>query len=184
MTLSYEEEQFITIVRQELKNYDITPHQMEEMVAQIQEHLEACREHGEMGLQDLDSPIIYVRDYAEVQGFSRVSDPSQSTPAPKDSGERTSTGRLWGFLKHPLIFAAVYVICQLAFSFSLTTAWVNGYEITGFHLLYRISDQTWWNMLLILFSLLISSVITLVAYVYDKRKHRRPFPETEAGSVT
>jgi hypothetical protein len=183
MTLSYEEEQFIANVRRELKRYEMTPTQVEAVVEQIQEHLEASREHGEYGLEDMGSPNMYVRDYAEVQGLVRVQDTRDFESVPEEPGPRSGRLGVWGFLKYPLVFAVVYIICQLLFSFSLTTAWVKGYEITGFNLLYRISDQMWWNMMLIVFSLSISALVTILVHVFGKRRHRRSLPFTEEGSV-
>ncbi|PJN56601.1 hypothetical protein PAEVO_33250 [Paenibacillus sp. GM2FR] len=182
MSLSYEEEQFIANVRRELKRYDITSSQMDEVEEQIQEHLEASREHGEYGLEDLGSPNMYVRDYAEVQGLVRVQDARDLESVPKEPGPRSGRLSVWGFLKYPLVYTVVYIICQLLFSFSLTTAWVKGYEITSFNLLYRISDQMWWNMMLIVFSLSISALVTILVYVFGKRKYRRSL-FTEGESV-
>ncbi|OIA99464.1 hypothetical protein AK95_20015 [Paenibacillus sp. LC231] len=185
MTLSYEEEQFIADVRRELIRYEMTSNQVEAVVEQIREHLEASREHGEYGLEDLGSPDMYVRDYAEVQGLVRMQDAMDLESVPeKPPGQRSWRLGVWGFLKYSLVFAAVYIICQLLFSFALTTAWVKGYEITGFNLLYRISDQTWWNMMLIVFSLSISALVTILTHVFGKRrKHRDLLPFTEGGNV-
>ncbi|WP_339266853.1 hypothetical protein NYE54_24540 [Paenibacillus sp. FSL K6-1330] len=183
MILSYEEEQFIAAVRRELKRYEMTSSQVEAVVEQIQEHLEASREHGENGLEDLGSPNMYVRDYAEVQGLVRVQDARDLESVPEEPEPRSGRLSVWGFMKYPLVFAAVYILCQLLFSFSLTTAWVKGFEITGFNLLYRISDQMWWNMMLIVSSLSISVLVTILVYVFGKRKHRRALRFTKGGSV-
>lgn len=122
MILSYEEEQFIAAVRCELKRYEMTSSQVEAVVEQIQEHLEASREHGENGLEDLGSPNMYVRDYAEVQGLVRVQDARDLESVPEEPEPRSGRLSVWGFMKYPLVFAAVYILCQLLFSFSLTTA--------------------------------------------------------------
>lgn len=183
MTLSYEEEEFIADVRSELNRYEMTSSQTEEVVEQIREHLEASREHGENGLHDLGSPRMYVRDYAEVQGFEIVQNAGSFRSGQEDSGQRSGRPSVWGLLRYPLVFAAVYAISQLVFSFSLTTAWVEGREMTGFNLLYRISDQMWWNMLLIVFSLSISTVVTTLIYKLSKRKQRRPFPHSVGGRM-
>lgn len=97
MILSYEEEQFIVAVRRELKRYEMTSSQVEAVVEQIQEHLEASREHGENGLEDLGSPNMYVRDYAEVQGLVRVQDARDLESVPEEPEPR-SRGLVYGAL--------------------------------------------------------------------------------------
>ena len=96
MTLSYEEEQFIADVRRELIRYEMTSNQVEAVVEQIREHLEASREHGEYGLEDLGSPDTYVRDYAEVQGLVRVQDAMDLESVPEEPPGQRAGGWVYG----------------------------------------------------------------------------------------
>ena len=92
----------------------MTSNQVEAVVEQIREHLEASREHGEYGLEDLGSPDTYVRDYAEVQGLVRVQDAMDLESVPEEPpGQRGRLG-VWDFLKYPLVLrpSISYVSCS------------------------------------------------------------------------
>lgn len=73
------------------------------------------------------------------------------------------------------IFIAVitYLISQTIFSIFLTESFnpiisKNAFE---YNLLYRISENQWWNALLILTSLTLSVVVYISLVSYKKRKH-------------
>lgn len=50
------EKQFLTDVLKELKQYDISLEERENIKRQILEHIQECREHGEDSIDDLGTP--------------------------------------------------------------------------------------------------------------------------------
>ncbi len=52
------EKQFLTDVLKELKQYDISLEERENIKRQILEHIQECREHGEDSIDDLGTPPI------------------------------------------------------------------------------------------------------------------------------
>ena len=57
------EKQFLTDVLKELKQYDISLEERENIKLQILEHIQECREHGEDSIADLGTPELFVQDF-------------------------------------------------------------------------------------------------------------------------
>ncbi|PGR19636.1 hypothetical protein COC50_21745 [Bacillus anthracis] len=60
------EKQFLTDVLKELKQYDISLEERENIKRQILEHIQECREHGEDSIDDLGTPQLFVQDFIEI----------------------------------------------------------------------------------------------------------------------
>lgn len=60
------EKQFLTDVLKELKQYDISLEERENIKRQILEHIQECREHGEDSIDDLGTPRLFVQDFLEI----------------------------------------------------------------------------------------------------------------------
>ncbi len=60
------EQQFLTDVLKELKKYDISLEERDNIKRQILEHIQECREHGEDSIDDLGTPQLFVQDFLEI----------------------------------------------------------------------------------------------------------------------
>ncbi|MED1014772.1 hypothetical protein P4T71_31430, partial [Bacillus mycoides] len=56
--LNGKENQFLTDVLKELKQYDISLEERENIKQQILEHIQECRENGEDSINDLGTPQL------------------------------------------------------------------------------------------------------------------------------
>ncbi|HDR7614019.1 TPA: hypothetical protein QCX47_005859, partial [Bacillus mycoides] len=64
--LNDKEQQFLTGVLKDLKQYDISLEERENIKQQILEHIQECREHGEESINDLGTPQLFVQDFLEI----------------------------------------------------------------------------------------------------------------------
>lgn len=73
------------------------------------------------------------------------------------------------------IFIAIitYLVSQTIFSIFLTESFnsTNSKNAFQYNLLYRISENQWWNALLIMTSLTLSVLVFISLVSYKKRKH-------------
>ncbi len=72
-----------------------------------------------------------------------------------------------------LIAIITYLSSQIIFSIFLTESFNQNNSKSAFqyNLLYRISENQWWNALLIMTSLTLSVVVFISLVSYKKRKH-------------
>lgn len=61
--LKDKEQQFLTGVLKELKQYDISLEERGNIKQQILEHIQECRENGEDSINDLGTPQLFVQDF-------------------------------------------------------------------------------------------------------------------------
>nr|EEK67525.1 hypothetical protein bcere0006_23330 [Bacillus wiedmannii] len=159
------EKQFLTDVLKELKQYDISLEERKNIKRQILEHIQECHEHGEDSIDDLGTPQLFVQDYLEINEIDLQVKMKQL----KNEKGKLNTSILRG------IFIAIitYLISQTIFSIFLTESFNPTISKNAFqyNLLYRISENQWWNALLILTSLTLSVVVYISLVSYKKRKH-------------
>ncbi|EJQ70920.1 hypothetical protein [Bacillus mycoides] len=162
--LKGKEQQFLTGVLKELKQYDISLEERENIKQQILEHIQECREHGEESINDLGTPQLFVQDFLEINEIDlRV----KMKQLQNEKGN-SSTFILGG------IFIAVitYLISQTTLSLFLTESFngTNSKNTFNYNLLYRIAENQWWNYVLIMFSFTLSILVFISLISYKKRK--------------
>ncbi|MGR5862859.1 hypothetical protein ACT7CY_23520 [Bacillus pacificus] len=159
------EKQFLTDVLKELKQYDISLEERENIKRQILEHIQECREHGEDSIDDLGTPELFVQDFLEINEI----DSQVKMKQLQNEKAKFNTFMLRG------IFIAIitYLSSQIIFSIFLTESFNQNNSKSAFqyNLLYRISENQWWNALLIMTSLTLSIVVFISLVSYKKRKH-------------
>ncbi|MGG3755341.1 hypothetical protein ABEW49_02530 [Bacillus anthracis] len=159
------EKQFLTDVLKELKKYDISLEERDNIKQQILEHIQECREHGEDSIDDLGTPQLFVQDFLEINEIDLQVKMKQL----QNEKDKFNTFMLRG------IFIAVitYLSSQSIFSIFLTESFnpTNSKNAFQYNLLYRISENQWWNALLIMTSLTLSVVVYISLVSYKKRKH-------------
>ncbi|WP_242250500.1 hypothetical protein [Bacillus cereus group sp. BfR-BA-01379] len=158
------EKQFLTDVLKELKQYDISLEEIENVKRQILEHIQECREHGEDSIDDLGTPQLFVQDYLEINEIDLQVKMKQL----KNEKGKLNTSILRG------IFIAVitYLVSQTTLTIFLTGSFnpTNSKTTFQYNLLYRISENQWWNSLLIMISFMISVAVFISLVSYKKRK--------------
>ncbi|MDA1679572.1 hypothetical protein [Bacillus cereus group sp. TH152-1LC] len=158
------EKQFLTDVLKELKQYDISLEEKKNIKRQILEHIQECREHGEDSIDDLGTPQLFVQDYLEINEIDLQVKMKQL----KNEKGKLNTSILRG------IFIAIitYLISQTTFTIFLTGSFnlTNSKTTFQYNLLYRISENQWWNSLLIMISFMISVAVFISLVSYKKRK--------------
>ncbi|GMR66399.1 MULTISPECIES: hypothetical protein [Bacillus] len=159
------EKQFLTDVLKELKQYDISLEERDNIKRQILEHIQECREHGEDSIGDLGTPQLFVQDFLEINEIDLQVKMKQL---------QNKKGKFNTIILSGIFIAVItYLISQTIFSIFLTESFnpiisKNAFE---YNLLYRISENQWWNALLILTSLTLSVVVYISLVSYKKRKH-------------
>ncbi|WP_342719531.1 hypothetical protein AAG068_12675 [Bacillus paramycoides] len=159
------EKKFLTDVLKELKQYDISLEERDNIKRQILEHIQECREHGEDSIDDLGTPQLFVQDFLEI---------SEIDLQIKMKQLQIEKGKLNTFILRGIFIAFItYLISQTIFSIFLTESFnsTNNKNAFNYNILYRISENQWWNVLLIMISLTLSVVVFISLVSYKKRKH-------------
>ncbi|MCU4989921.1 hypothetical protein OCF10_13370 [Bacillus cereus] len=159
------EKKFLTDVLKELKQYDISLEERDNIKRQILEHIQECREHGEDSIDDLGTPQLFVQDFLEINEIDLQVKMKQL---------QNKKGKFNTIILSGIFIAVItYLILQTIFSIFLTESFnpIISKNAFQYNLLYRISDNQWWNALLILTSLTLSVVVFISLVSYKKRKH-------------
>ncbi|MGG2933139.1 hypothetical protein ABEO66_02955 [Bacillus pacificus] len=158
------EKQFLTDVLKELKQYDISLEERENIKRQILEHIQECREHGEDSIDDLGAPQLFVQDFLEINEIDLQVKMKQL------QNEKGKSNTL--ILRGIFIAFITYLVSQTTFSMFLTESFnpTNSKVTFDYNILYRISENQWWNSLLIMSSFTISVVVFISLVNYKKRK--------------
>ncbi|MHA4160993.1 hypothetical protein [Bacillus cereus] len=159
------EKKFLTDVLKELKQYDISLEERENIKRQILEHIQECREHGEDSIDDLGTPQLFVQDFLEINEINLQVKMKQL------QNEKGKSNTL--ILRDIFIAIITYLVSQTIFSIFLTESFnsTNSKNAFKYNLLYRISENQWWNALLIMTSLTLSVLVFISLVSYKKRKH-------------
>ncbi len=158
------EKQFLTDVLKELKQYDISLEEMENVKRQILEHIQECREHGEDSIDDLGTPQLFVQDYLEINEIDLQVKMKQL----KNKKGKLNTS----MLRDIFIAVITYLVLQTTLTIFLTGSFnpTNSKNTFQYNLLYRISENQWWNSLLIMISFMLSVAVFISLVSYKKRK--------------
>ncbi|HDR3887508.1 TPA: hypothetical protein QCO65_001889 [Bacillus cereus] len=162
--LNDKEQQFLTGVLKDLKQYDISLEERENIKQQILEHIQECREHGEESINDLGTPQLFVQDFLEINEIDLRVKMKQL----RNVNKKSSTLIIGGIF----ISLITYLISQTTLSIFLTESFSpnNSNNTFNYNILYRITENQWWNSLLIMISFTISVLVFISLVSYKKRK--------------
>ncbi|MGG3928374.1 hypothetical protein ABET51_20635 [Metabacillus fastidiosus] len=165
--LNIEEKQFLNDVLKELKQYQISSKHRKNVEKQILEHIQESREHGEDSINELGDKTIFVKDFLEINGidlYSKIKEEQKS---------KSKTGIL--FIVGVCTLIATYLCSQLILSMFLTESFnpLNNNEKFDYNILYQISDNSWWNTLLMSISIVTSIVISMLIVFFTRRSTLR-----------
>lgn len=162
IVLSRSEKQFLNEVLTELKQYQISSKDRRNIKLQLLEHIQEAREHGDDSLNGLGDSTTFVKDFLDLNEIDLYSEIKQlRTP-------RSRRGTLLIIGSCALI--VTYLFSQFVLSLFLTEVFnPQSNHSFHYHLLYRISDDAWWNSLLIMISFFTSLAVSLlVVFFYEK----------------
>ncbi len=162
--LSIAEEQFLNEVLKELKQYHISSKDRKNIKQQLLEHIQESREHGQDSINELGDTTTFVRDFLEINGVDLHSEIKQI----RKSNNRA--GALFVIGLFTLI--VTYLISQLILSMFLTESFnpLNTNSLFNYNIFYQISDNSWWNSLLMIISVSISLLVSMLAMFYIRKK--------------
>ncbi|MBJ7987161.1 hypothetical protein [Bacillus cereus] len=162
--LNDKEQQFLTGVLKDLKQYDISLEERKNIKQQILEHIQECREHGEESINDLGTPQLFVQDFLEINEI----DLRVKMKKLRNVNKKSSTLIIGGIF----ISLITYLISQTTLSIFLTESFSpnNSNNTFNYNILYRITENQWWNSLLIMISFTISVLVFISLVSYKKRK--------------
>lgn len=163
--LNDKEQQFLTGVLKDLKQYDISLEERENIKQQILEHIQECREHGEESINDLGTPQLFVQDFLEINEIDLRVKMKQL----RNVNKKSSTLIIGGIF----ISLITYLISQTTLSIFLTESFSpnNSNNTFNYNILYRITENQWWNSLLIMISFTISVLVFISLVSYKKESY-------------
>jgi hypothetical protein len=164
--MTIKEKNYINEVLDELKRYQISSNERKKVKQQLLEHIQVSREHGHDGIEELGDIETFVKDYMDINEIdlhSHIKNIQTSKIEPR----------------RPIVIAllasmAAYLMLQLIFSLFLTESF-NPLRSSEFdyNILYRVTEHSWWNILLILISMTFSLFTGLLILFLHKRKLRQ-----------
>ncbi|MFI8709287.1 hypothetical protein ACIGHG_19915 [Bacillus sp. NPDC077411] len=161
--LTIEEKQFLSEVLDELKQYQISSKHRKNIKQQLLEHIQESREHGLNSINELGDATTFVKDFLEVNGIDLHSEIKNIR---KSKGR---TGILFSIGLFTLI--VTYLGLQLILSMFLTESFnpLNTNSLFDYNIFYQISDNSWWNFLLMFISLSTSLLVSVFVMFYIRK---------------
>ncbi|MEH6944589.1 hypothetical protein [Bacillus sp. JJ722] len=162
--MSIAEKHFLNEVLEELKEYQISSKDRRNIKQQILEHIQESREHGEDGIYELGDTTTFVKDFLEINGIDLHSEIKQIRKT------KSRTGFLFAIGIFTLI--GTYLGSQLILSIFLTDSFspLNTNDSFDYNIFYRISDNSWWNAILMISSISISLLVAMLVMFFVKKK--------------
>ncbi|MGE7875196.1 hypothetical protein [Bacillus paramycoides] len=161
--LTIEEKQFLDEVLDELKQYQISSKHRKTIKQQLLEHIQESREHGQNSIKELGDATTFVKDFLEINGIDLHSEIKHIR---KPKGR---TGILFAIGLFTLI--VTYLGLQLILSMFLTESFnpLNTNSSFDYNIFYQISDNSWWNFLLMFISFSTSLLVSIFVMFYIRK---------------
>ncbi|MXQ54395.1 hypothetical protein [Shimazuella alba] len=165
--LSFAEKQFLNEVLEELKHYQISSKVTKEIKQQLLEHIQESREHGQDSLTELGDKTTFVKDFLEMNGVDLHSQIKQIRKSKKSTGILVVIGFT--------TLIITYLLSQLILSMFLTESFNPLHTNNSFqyNIFYRISDNSWWNSLLVITSIVTSLIVSVCVSCFVRNKTNR-----------
>jgi hypothetical protein len=162
--LTLEEKQFLNEVLEELKQYQISSKNRKDIKQQLLEHIQESREHGQDSINDLGDTTTFVKNFLEINGIDLLSEIKQVRKS------KSRTGILFGIGFFSLILT--YLGSQLILSMFLTESFnpLNTSSSFDYNIFYQISDNLWWNSLLMIISIFTACLVSVLVIKLFVRK--------------
>ncbi|HEK9099148.1 hypothetical protein KFD70_20320 [Bacillus pfraonensis] len=163
MKLNMEEEQFLNEVLEELKQYKVSSKNRKILKQQLLEHIQECREHGQNSINDLGDTTTFIKDFLEMNEIDLHSEIKQIQKSKNKIGILFVIGFVTSIV--------TYLTSQLLLSMFLTESFnpLHTNNSFNYNILYHIADNSWWNSLLMITSILISALISMLVVLYIRK---------------
>ncbi|MEH7236700.1 hypothetical protein [Bacillus sp. JJ1562] len=150
------EKDYVEKVLLELKKHKINKEQLDSIKEQLMDHISSSHENGENSIEQLGDSDSLVKDYLEIYGIDI-----------HNEGNRKSKHLtiIWGAISFPV----VYLFSQLILSLFLTQSFSQQRSFE-YNIIYRISEQPWWNTLLVSISLFSAIAFSILLSVILRRR--------------
>ncbi|MEH7225402.1 hypothetical protein V7112_16460 [Bacillus sp. JJ1566] len=158
-TLTKVEKDYVEKVLFELKKYKINKEQLDSIREQLLDHISTSHENGETSIEQLGDSEALVKDYLEIYGIDM-------------NHTGTHKSNRISIILGAISFPVVYLISQLILSLFLTQSFSQEKSF-DYNIMYRISEQPWWNILLVSISLFSALVISFFLSVILRRRLTR-----------
>ncbi|MGE8203353.1 hypothetical protein ACQKP0_02225 [Heyndrickxia sp. NPDC080065] len=162
--LSLAEKQYLNEVLDELKQYQISSKVRKDIKQQLLEHIQESREHDQNSLDGLGDSTTFVKDFLEINGIDLHSEIKQM----RKSKSKKGILLVIGFFT----LIVTYLFSQLILSMFLTESInpQNNGSLFDYNIFYQISDNSWWNFLLIIISISTSCLVSVLVVILCVRK--------------
>jgi hypothetical protein len=162
--LNMGEKQFLNEVLEELKQYQISSKNRKNIKKQLLEHIQESREHSLDSINELGDSHNFVKDFLEMNGIDLHSEIKQIRKS------KNKTGVLLAIGFFTLI--VTYLISQLLLSMFLTTSFtpLNTNKSFDYNIFYQISNNSWWNSLLMTISITASLLVSVLTIRFVRNK--------------
>lgn len=158
-SLTKVEKDYVEKVLFELKKYKINKKQLDSIKEQLMDHISSSHENGENSIEQLGDSEALIKDYLEIYGID-IDDVGNS--------KSTHSALIFGAISFPV----VYLFSQLIFSLFLTQSFSEQRSFE-YNIIYRISEQPWWNTLLVSISLFSALAFSILLSVILRRRSPR-----------
>ncbi len=159
--LTKQEVTYLEKVNSEIQHYELDSIQIREVNEQLISHFEEYRDNGEDSFSNLEEPEIFAKSHLEACGIDLHS--------PGNQLQQSRIASSLPILITSLTSVITFLACQLLFAFTLTEFFnpLNSYQ---YNLIYRISDNSWWNAALTSTSLVISLIVFILSLFLLKKR--------------
>lgn len=167
MKLTILEKRFLDEVLNELKQYQISPTQRNNIKQQLLEHIQESRENGQDSMNELGDASTFVKDYLEVNGIDLHAEIKHMRKS------KARPAMLWAI--GLLSFFVSYLAIQLILSMFLTDSMnpLNTSRSFNYNIFYQISGNAWWNFSLMFISISGSLLVTMFVLFYIRKRYNR-----------
>lgn len=162
--LNMAEKQFLNEVLEELRQYKISSKNRKNIKQQLLEHIQESREHGQDSLDELGDTHDFVKDFLEINGIDLHCEIKQIRKSKNRRGILFVIGCMTAIV--------TYLCSQLILSMFLTQSFnaLNTNSPFNYNILYRISDNSWWNSLLVIISIAAACLVSVLVVKLLVRK--------------
>lgn len=164
LKLSSEEKQFLDEVLTELRQYQISAKDRRIIKQQLLEHIQESREYGQDGISQFGDATTLIKDFLEISEIDLHSEIKQI----RKSTTKTKILIAAGFFTS----IVTYIISQFLLSMFLTESFnpLHTNNSFDYNVFYQISDNSWWNAMLMTVSISASLLISVIVVFYIRKK--------------
>lgn len=162
--LTAAEKRFLNKVLTELTQYQISETDRRVVKQQLLEHIQESREYGQDSISQLGDPSEFVKDFLEIHEIDLHEEIKQIRKPTNQIKIVVATGFFTSIV--------TYIISQFLLSLFLTKSFnlLHTNQSFNYNIFYQISDNSWWNAMLMLISASISLLIALLVVLYMKKR--------------